>query len=237
MRFWILNLVSLLQQFMNSIESFDYGIKMKTIIRRQGGTICGLSSLASFLKILSSKRVCCVFRDIRDKNAVNQGFWSKTAVFSLPATKVHCFLIFWLPHLYNLLQPGIRKQQKYTSIHEYLYLAINKAKFALLLFQPSHCSRVILEYLRIPKNTKIQGWRIEDWGLRTEDWGLRTEDRGPRTEDRGLRNEEWGMRNEDSLIPYEAGLTFTPWSLKNPHKIKKSSEAALQLCAGCASLP
>ena len=128
----------------------------------QGGTICGLSSLASFLKILSSKRVCCVFRDIRDKNAVNQGFWSKTAVFSLPATKVHCFLIFWLPHLYNLLQPGIRKQQKYTSIHEYLYLAINKAKFALLLFQPSHCSRVILEYLRIPKNTKIQGWRIED---------------------------------------------------------------------------
>ena len=128
----------------------------------QGGTICGLSSLASFLKILSSKRVCCVFRDIRDKNAVNQGFWSKTAVFSLPATKVHCFLIFWLPHLYNLLQPGIRKQQKYTSIHEYLYLAINKAKFALLLFQPSHCSRVILEYLRIPNNTKIQGWRIED---------------------------------------------------------------------------
>ena len=115
----------------------------------QGGTICGLSSLVSFLKILSSKQVCCVFRDIRDKNAVNHGFWSKTAVFSLPSTKVHCFLIFWLPHLYNLLQPGIRKQQKYTSIHEYLYLAINKAKFALLLFQPSHCSRVILEYLRI----------------------------------------------------------------------------------------
>ena len=139
--------------------SFDVKIDFGS---QQGGTICGLSSLASFLKILSSKRVCCVFRDIRDKNAVNQGFWSKTAVFSLPATKVHCFLIFWLPHLYNLLQPGIRKQQKYTSIHEYLYLAINKAKFALLLFQPSHCSRVILEYLRIPKNTKIQGWRIED---------------------------------------------------------------------------
>ena len=80
-------------------------------------TTCGLSSSASFLKILSLKRVCCVFRDIRDKNAVNQGFWSKTAVFSLPATKVHCLLIFWLPHLYNLLQPGIRKQHKYTSIH------------------------------------------------------------------------------------------------------------------------
>ena len=44
----------------------------------QAVTTCGLSSLASFLKILSSKRVCCVFRDIRDKNAVNQGFWSKT---------------------------------------------------------------------------------------------------------------------------------------------------------------
>ena len=57
---------------------------------QQGVTTCGLSSLASFLKILSSKRVCCVFRDIRDKNAVNEGFWSKTAVFSLPATKVHC---------------------------------------------------------------------------------------------------------------------------------------------------
>ena len=110
----------------------------------QAVTTCGLSSLASFLKILSSKRVCCVFRDIRDKNAVNQGFWSKTAVFSLPATKVDCLLIFWLPHLYNLLQPGIRKQYKYTSMHEHLYLAINKAKFALLLFQPSHCSRVVL---------------------------------------------------------------------------------------------
>ena len=28
-----------------------------------------------------------------------------TAVFSLSATKVHCLLIFWLPHLYILLQP------------------------------------------------------------------------------------------------------------------------------------
>ena len=66
---------------------------------QQGVTTCGLSSLASFLKILSSKCVCCVFRDIRDKNAVNQGFRSKTAVFSLSATKVHYLLIFWLPHL------------------------------------------------------------------------------------------------------------------------------------------
>ena len=75
-----------------------------------------------------TKRASCVFSDIRDKNAVNQGFWSKTAVFSLPATKVHCFLIFWLPHLYNLLQPGIRKQQKFTSIHEYLSLAIKNKR-------------------------------------------------------------------------------------------------------------
>ena len=70
----------------------------------QGVTTSGLSSLASFLKILSSKHVCSVFRDIRDKNSVNQGFWNKTAVFSLPATKVDCLLIFWLPHLYNLLR-------------------------------------------------------------------------------------------------------------------------------------
>ena len=88
---------------------------------QQAVTTCGLSSLASFLKMLSSKRVCYAFCDIRDKNAVNQGFWSKTAVSSLPATKVDCLLIFWLPPLYNLLQPGIRKQHKYTSIHEYLY--------------------------------------------------------------------------------------------------------------------
>ena len=61
--------------------------------------------ISKFSKMLSSKHVCCVFRDIRDKYAVTQGFWSKTAVFSLSATKVHCLLIFWLPHLYNLLQP------------------------------------------------------------------------------------------------------------------------------------
>ena len=125
-------------------HSYSILVFIRKIYHRQAVTTCGLSSLASFLKILSSKRVCCVFRDIRDKNAVNQGFWSKTAVFSLPATKVDCLLIFWLPHLYSLLQPGIRKQHKYTSIHEHLYLAINKAKFALLLFQPSHCSRVVL---------------------------------------------------------------------------------------------
>ena len=45
--------------------------------RRQGVTTCGLSSLASFLKILSSKHVCCVFRDIRDKNAVIKVFGAK----------------------------------------------------------------------------------------------------------------------------------------------------------------
>ena len=61
-----------------------------------------------------------VFRNIRDKNAINQGFWSKTTVFSLPATKMHYLLIFGF-HTYNLLQPGSRKQHKYTSIHEYRY--------------------------------------------------------------------------------------------------------------------
>ena len=93
-----------------------------------------------------------VLCDIRDKNAVNQGFWSKTAVFSLPATKVHCLLIFWLPHLYNLLQPGIRKQHKYTSIHWGLRSE--------------------------DRGLRIEDWevRTEDWGLRTEDWGLRIED-------------------------------------------------------------
>ena len=216
----------------------------------QGGTICGLSSLASFLKILSSKRVCCVFRDIRDKNAVNQGFWSKTAVFSLPATKVHCFLIFWLPHLYNLLQPGIRKQQKYTSIHEYLYLAINKAKFALLLFQPSHCSRVILEYLRIPKNTKIQGWRIEDWGPRTEDRGLRTEDWGqphsywgPDVWVKSHLSETW-VKSESKQyqkarirdISHFATKVRIPSKSHGPHKFFWSSLAANQLTTVCATL-
>ena len=34
--------------------------------------------------ILSLKCICWEFCDIRDKNAVNQGFWSKTTGFSLP---------------------------------------------------------------------------------------------------------------------------------------------------------
>ena len=46
---------------------------------------------SNFLKILSSKRVCCVFRDICNKNAVTQCLWSKKNVFSLPATKMHGF--------------------------------------------------------------------------------------------------------------------------------------------------
>ena len=33
---------------------------------------------SNFLKILSSKRVCCVFRDSCNKNAVTQCLWSKT---------------------------------------------------------------------------------------------------------------------------------------------------------------
>ena len=68
-------------------------IKPKNIVVCQTGTTCGLSSPSIFLKILSSKFVCCVFCDIRDKNAVNQVFWSKTNVFSLPATDIHYLLI------------------------------------------------------------------------------------------------------------------------------------------------
>ncbi len=45
------------------------------------------------------------FCDIHDKNSVNQVFWRKTTVFSLPATEIHYLLIFWFPHLYKLLQP------------------------------------------------------------------------------------------------------------------------------------
>ena len=46
---------------------------------------------SNFLKILSSKRVCCVFRDSCNKNAVTQCLWSKKNVLSLPATKMHGF--------------------------------------------------------------------------------------------------------------------------------------------------
>ena len=56
-----------------------------------------LSSPENVLKIWSSKCVhtCCVFREICNKNTVNQVFWSKTTVFSLPATEMHYLLIFW----------------------------------------------------------------------------------------------------------------------------------------------
>ena len=100
-----------------------------------------------------------VFRDIRDKNAVNRGFWSKTTVFSLPATKMHGF------HTCTyLLQPGSRKQHKYTSIHEYRYWGLR---------------------------TEDRWLRIEDWGPRTEDWGVRIEKL--RIENWELRSEEWGQ--------------------------------------------
>ena len=41
---------------------------------RQGCITCGLAPLTNFLKNLSSKP------DICDKNAVDQGFWSKTSI-------------------------------------------------------------------------------------------------------------------------------------------------------------
>ena len=49
-------------------------------------------------------RMLCFSRHSRQKCRKSR-FWSKTAVFSLSATKVHFLLIFCLPHLYNLLQP------------------------------------------------------------------------------------------------------------------------------------
>ena len=70
----------------------------------QGCTACSLSSLANFLKKISLKSVFCVFRDIGTKIS-NQGFWNKTAVFSLPATKMHCLLIFWLQSSFLSLSP------------------------------------------------------------------------------------------------------------------------------------
>ena len=77
---------------------------------QQGVTTCGLSSLASFLKILSSKRVRCVFCDIRDKNAVNQGFWSITAVFSLlQQTCIVCCPHSSILSLYSLWNQQILK--------------------------------------------------------------------------------------------------------------------------------
>ena len=110
-------------------------------------------------------RMLCFSRHSRQKCRKSR-FLEQNNCFLPSCNKNALFADFWLPHLYNLLQPGSRKQHKYTSIHEHLYLAINKAKFALLLFQPSHCSGVV---------------------LCTEDRGLRSEDRGLRSEDRGLR--------------------------------------------------
>ena len=87
----------------------------------QGVTTCGLSSLASFLKILSSKRVCCVFRDIRNKNAVNQGFWSETTIFSLPATKMHYLLIFGF---HTCTAHYSLAAESNTNIHQYVNIFI-----------------------------------------------------------------------------------------------------------------
>ena len=48
----------------------------------QGRTTCSLSSFF----FLETHMLC--FRIFCDKNAISQGFWRKTAVFSLPATKI-----------------------------------------------------------------------------------------------------------------------------------------------------
>ena len=46
---------------------------------------------------------------------------------------------------------------------------------------------------------------------------------------KGLRTEEW----ECSLLPSQAGLTFTFWGLKHPQKFANFN---LKLCTGCASI-
>ena len=50
--------------------------------------IAGLHNLQLVLLSKYSQNCVCVFYDILNKNAVNQCFWGKTAVFSLPATKI-----------------------------------------------------------------------------------------------------------------------------------------------------
>ena len=79
----------------------------------------------------------------------------------------------WLPHLYNLLQPGSRKQHKYTSKHEYRYWALRTEDWELRI--------------------EGRGPRTENWGLKIENWGLRIEDWGVRSEECWLRSEEWGQ--------------------------------------------
>ena len=62
-----------------------------------------------------------VFRDIRDKNAVNQGFWSKTTVFSLPATKMHYLLIFGFHTCTTYYSLAAESN---TNIHQYMNIFI-----------------------------------------------------------------------------------------------------------------
>ena len=138
----------------------------------QGVTTCGLSSLASFPKILSSKHVCCVFRDIRDKYAVNQGFWSKT----LQAFKK------WV------------SASEYQKIQNYKDWGLRIEDWGLRI---EDRGLRIEEW-----GPRIEDWglRTEDWGLRIEDWGLRIEDWGLRIEDWGLRIEEWGLGTASHLL-------------------------------------
>ena len=150
----------------------------------QAGTTWGLSLQANFLKILSSK---CV-------NAVNQVFWSKTTVFSLPATEIQFMLMLVSTLVQNLLQPGSRKQHIYTWNED--------------------------RRLRTPH----WGVRTMDWGLRTVEWGLRIVDRGlsiedwwVRTIDWGLRTVEWGSRIEDRRLRTEDSFAPSGSSFLIPH--------------------
>ena len=53
-----------------------------------------------------------------DKNAVNQGFWSKTAVFSISAAKMHCLLMFFAVHSPQSSVVKAFKPKNYSKIEE-----------------------------------------------------------------------------------------------------------------------
>ena len=68
-----------------------------TYTATQVRTSCGLSSLTTFFlqNFISEMHMFCFLRP-SGHHCRYQGFWSKTAIISLPATKMHCLLAFWL---------------------------------------------------------------------------------------------------------------------------------------------
>ena len=78
----------------------------------QGCTTCGLSSLANFIKILSSKRVC-LFRDIRDKMLQIKVFGAKQLFLAFLQKKTLFADVFCCPQsLKPLNQKTTQKMKK-----------------------------------------------------------------------------------------------------------------------------